>query len=148
MVERRTFTAWKYILAAWGGAAAILFGVRKLTGFSSADVGTDRVMIVTLATLVAIAWTYWMAALAFRRLDEFQQEAGKFAWYWGGSLGIAVSAVGYMFIGQGGLHWLDPAHFGLGKELFRAFQIGYLLGIGCPMAGFIAMRLWWQATKR
>ena len=34
-----------------------------------------------------------MAALAFRRLDEFQQEAGKFAWYWGGSLGLAVSAI-------------------------------------------------------
>jgi hypothetical protein len=148
VVERRTLGAWKYIIAAWGGAGAIVYGARWVFGLSNADVGTARVLIPTVATLVAIAWTFWMAAIAFRRLDEFQQEAGRFAWYWGGAMGIAASLVGFVFIGQGGLHWLDPAHFGLGNELFRAFRIGYLLGIGCPMVGFILVRLWWQAAKR
>jgi len=41
-----------------------------------------------------------------------------------------------------------PARFGMGKELFRAFQIGYELGVGCPLVGFILARLWWQAAKR
>jgi hypothetical protein len=148
MFDRRTLSVWKFILAAWIGGFVVMLTPRLLFGASAADVGTSRVMITTLAAVVAIAWTFWMAALAFRRLDEFQQEAGKFAWYWGGSLGIAASAVGYAFIGLGGLHWLDPAHFGLGKELYRSFQIGYALGIGCPLVGFLVMRLWWQAAKR
>jgi hypothetical protein len=148
MVERRTLAVWTFALAAWGGAAVMLFGARWVFGTSSADVGTARVMIPTIAALIALSWTLWMATLAFRRLDEFQQEAGKFAWYWGGAMGIAASGVGYVFIGQGGLHWLDPAHYHLGKDLFRAFQIGYLLGVGGPLAGFIIARLWWTAAKR
>ncbi len=148
MFERRTLSAWKFIFAAWIGAAGVMYAPRLVFRFSPADVGTARVMIPTLAAAVAISWTLWMATLAFRRLDEFQQEAGRFAWYWGGAMGIAVSAVGFMFIGQGGLHWLDPARFPLGMDLFRAFRTGYLLGVGCPFAGFLLARLWWQAVKR
>jgi len=148
MFDRRTLQVWKYILAAWVGSIAVMLATHVVFKTSAADYGTARVMITTLAVLAAIAWTFWMAALAFRRLDECQQEAGKFAWYWGGSTGIAFSVVGYVFIGEGGLHWLDPSHFGLGKELFRAFRIGYLLGVGAPVLGFLAMRLWWQAAKR
>jgi len=147
-MERRTLSAWKFIFAAWIGAAGVMYGARLVFRVSPADVGTARVMIPTLAAAVAISWTLWMATLAFRRLDEFQQEAGRFAWYWGGAMGVAVSAVGFMFIGQGGLHWLDPARFPLGMDLFRAFRNGYLLGVGCPFAGFIVARLWWQAAKR
>jgi hypothetical protein len=148
MFDRRTLHVWKFILAAWGGAFAVMLTARFLFKTSAADIGTSRVMITTVAAMIAICWTFWMAGLAFRRLDEFQREAGKFAWYWGGSMGIAFSAVGYTFIRLGGLHWLDPADFHLGPDLYRAFQIGYLLGIGCPVAGFLLVRLWWQAAKR
>jgi hypothetical protein len=148
MIDRRTRSAWKFSLAAWIGGIGVMLAPRLLFGVSAADEGTSRVMITTIATLIAIGWTFWMAALAFRRLDEFQQEAGKFAWYWGGSMGIALSAVGYAFIGLGGLHWLDPAHFAMGKDLYRSFQIGYVVGMGCPVLGFLAVRLWWQVAKR
>jgi hypothetical protein len=148
MFDRRTRSVWKYILAAWIVALLVMLTPRLLFGVTAADVGTSKVLITTLAASVAVAWSVWMAALAFSRLDEFQQEAGKFAWYWGGSMGIALSSVGYVFIGLGGLHWLDPIHFQVGKDLFRAFQIGYLLGIGTPILGFLAVRLWWQAAKR
>jgi hypothetical protein len=148
MLERRTLGGWMFILLAWGGAGLILIGARRVFGLSSADYGTARVLIPTVATLIAMAWTFWWAGVAFRRLDEFQQAAGRFAWYWGGATGVAVSVVGYVFIGQGGLHWLDPSRFGMGQELFRAFQIGYVLGVGCPLVGFILARLWWQAAKR
>jgi len=148
MVDRRTLSVWKFILAAWAGGFAVMLGARLVFGTSPADVGTGRVMITTLAAAVGVGWTVWMAALAFRRLDEFQQEASKFAWYWGGSIGVAVSAVGYVFMALGGMHWLDPVNFHLGKDLLRAFQTGYLLGVGSPVAGFLVARLWWQAAKR
>ena len=148
MVDRRTLSVWKYILAAWVVALGVMLAPRLLFGVTPADVGTSKVLITTAAAAIAAGWGVWMAALAFSRLDEFQQEAGKFAWYWGGSMGIALSSVGYVFIGLGGLHWLDPTRFHMGKELFNAFQIGYLLGIGTPVLGFMIARLWWQAAKR
>lgn len=149
MAERRGWAIWKFGLLAVGGTAIVLVGSLVLFGRNqAADIGTARVLIPTTATAVAMAWSVTMATLGFRRLDEFQQAAGRFAWYWGGSLGLAVSAVGYVFIAQGGLHWLDPRRFHLGQDLFRAFQIGYVLAIGSLVAGFLIARLWWQVTKR
>jgi len=148
LIDQRSWGAWKFILAGWVGGWAIMSSPRLVLGVTAADVGTARVLIPTATTAIGIAWTLWMATLAFRHIDEFQREAGKFAWYWGGAIGLALSAVGYVFIGQGGLHWLDPAHYGLGRELFRAFQYGYLLCIGFPMAGFLLARLFWEVSKR
>lgn len=149
-IDRRSWSIWKFALFAFVGMFAIILAPLLIWGRASAadSVGTARVLIPTGATALGVAWATWMAALSFRRLDEFQQEASKFAWYWGGSIGVAFSAVGYVFVGQGGLHWLDPVHFHLGRELFRAFQYGYLIGVGFPLLGFFGARLWWQAAKR
>src|SRR4051812_3066191 len=126
-IDRRSRGFWKYAFIGWLGALAILFLPRLVFG-PATYVGTARVLIPTFTAAVAMALVCWMAALAFRSLDEFHKEASKFAWYWGGSLGIAFSAVAYVFIGQGGMHWLDPAHYPLGRELFRAYVWGYLTG--------------------
>ena len=121
---------------------------RFVFGVTAADAGTSRVLIATAAAAVGIVWCLWMATLAFRSIDEFQREAGKFAWYWGGAMGLAASLVAYVFVGMGGMHWLDPAHYSLGPELFRAFKWGYLIGVGFPIAGFLLARLFWQVTRR
>jgi hypothetical protein len=149
LFDRRSWGVWKFVLAGWVGAIAILMAPRLVTApVSAADAGTARILWLVVPAVFAMAWAVWMTTLAFRRLDEFQQEAGKFAWYWGGSIGIAASVVAYAFIGLGGMHWLDPAHYAIGKELFRAFQWGYFTGVGFPFAGFLIARLWWQAAKR
>lgn len=148
MVERRTLTVWKFILAAWAGAWIAMYVPQLVFGPYAAGIGTVRVLIPTAAAAVGIAWALWMAVLAFRHIDEYQREAGKFAWYWGGAIGVAVSLVGYMFLAWGGLHWLDPAHFGLGKDLLRAFNIGYALAMGSLFGGFLVARLVWEVTRR
>jgi hypothetical protein len=148
-MDRRSLGIWKYALIGWGGALVLMFGSQMTFGrMGPADFGTARVLIPTAATTAAVAWAYAMAALAFRHLDEFQVAASKFAWYWGGTIGLSVSVIGYTFIALGGLHWLDPAHFHLGAELYRSFQIGYLLGVAGPFLGFLAARLWWSMAKR
>lgn len=148
MVERRTLTVWKFILAAWVGAGVAMYAPQAVFGSYRDGIGTAKVLIPTAAAAVAIAWAVWMGALAFRHVDEYQRAAGKFAFYWGGSIGIAASAVGYIFLAWGGLHWLDPAHFGLGKDLLRAFNIGYVLALGSLFGGFLVARLVWEVTRR
>jgi hypothetical protein len=112
--------------------------------------GSDPTWIVTvsLAVALAMAWAVAFAALAFNRLDEYQRAASKFAWYWGGSIGLAVSAPVYAFIGLGGLHWLDPARFHLGPELGFAFRLGYGLAAGSIALGFLVALAFWRVTRR
>ena len=102
----------------------------------------------TLATALAIAWAVVFATLAFRRLDEIQRAASKFAWYWGGSIGLAASLPFYVFIYLGGLHWLDPVHFHLGAELAFAFRLGYGLAAGSLGLGMLVALGVWRITRQ
>lgn len=149
MVERRTLSVWAYVLAGWLGAVGLMIAVRLIFGpLGAGDVGTARVLIPTVGIAVAVTWAFVMAVFAFRKLDEFYVEASKFAWYWGGAAGLAVSVVAYAFIALGGLHWLDPVHFHLGRDLFRGFQTGYIVGTAFPVLGFLVAHVWWRMAKR
>lgn len=107
----------------------------------------------SVAITLAIIWTVGFARYAFRRSDEYFQTASQFGWYWGGTIGLAVSAPIYAFIGLGGLNWLLPGVFPLKPcysppELGRTFQLGYMLpvllqGFGAVIAGF-----WWRRLRR
>jgi hypothetical protein len=108
----------------------------------------DRILIFTATATLAMAWAVFFIRRMFLRLDEYQQQASRVGWYWGASLGIAVSAPLYMFIILGGLHWLWPANFHLGRDLARAFQIGFMLPIVCQVLGAAVVGVWWRASRR
>ena len=96
---------------------------------------------------IAMAWNVVFAWLAFRAQDEFVQTASKFAWYWGGLMGLAVTLPIFAFIAWGGLHWLAPS-IPVGTGLMRAMLLGYMLPVGGQLIGFLVVRAWWSATKR
>jgi hypothetical protein len=149
LFDRRTLSVWKFMALAMLGGVGIILLPRLVFGpVGPADFGTARVLQFAVPAVFAMVWAYVLSVMAFRRLDEFQQEASKFAWYWGGTLGIALSYAVYAFVSLGGLHWLAPTSFQTGAEFFRAFRLGFLLGVGSPLLGFLAVRLWWQAAKR
>jgi hypothetical protein len=105
------------------------------------------IALTTICALIGVTWAMVFAALAFRRMGEFEREASKFSWYWGSTAGIALSGVLYTFIGLGGLTLIDPSH-PIGTPLFRAFVTGYSLPIVSQLVAFLAVRLWWQVAKR
>ena len=146
--ERRTLMRWVYGALGIVGAAAIAVAPRLFA--PGRHVAPDPVWIVTvtIAATLAMAWAIAFAVLAFRRLDEFQQTASKFAWYWGGSIGIAISLPIYVFVLLGGLHWLDPARFHLGADLAVAFRLGYGLAVASIGIGFLAALAFWRLTRR
>jgi len=148
MLERRQLITWAYVLAGVLGAWIIAAAPLIALGRPGPVPTPTHIVVATLAAMAAIIWAVVFATLVFRRLDEFQQAASKFAWYWGGSIGLAASLPVYAFIAAGGLHWLDPANFHLGGNLLRAFVIGYGLPVIFQLAGFLAARGWWQVAKR
>ena len=51
------------------------------------------VWLFFLLMSVVMAGAIWIGAVWMRSIDEAAQEAHKWAWYWGGSCGMAVGAV-------------------------------------------------------
>lgn len=79
------------ISLAWavGGSlvALGLIGLRSLTDWSEfVDLGLA--LVATIVVLVALQ----QCLLWWRTVDEAAREAHKFAWYWGGSVGLGAAA--------------------------------------------------------
>jgi hypothetical protein len=145
---RRALMRWVYVALGIVGATAIIVAPRLFAPGRHAPPDPAWIVTVTIAATVGIAWAMAFAVLAFRRLDEFQQAASKFAWYWGGSIGIGVSLPIYVFVLLGGLHWLDPSRFHLGADLALAFRLGYGLAMSSVGIGFFAALAFWRLTRR
>jgi hypothetical protein len=149
MPDRRTFRNWAYFAAAIIGSVAIITAPVVLVGRPMAHGAIDpmRLGLWTLATGLVVAWAVTLGVLIFRNKDEFEQQASRVGWYWGATLGLAVSMPAFVFIALGGLHWLwqgVPA----GRELQRAFLAGYYLPVVMQFAGFLVARGWWRWSKR
>ena len=134
-----------YALTGVVGASAMLLVPLMIFGRPRTPIYLDPPRLIVWSLLVAAALVF--AWLAFRRTGEFEQTASKFAWYWGGSIGLAVSCPVFAFIAWGGLHWLIPS-LPIGPQLFRAFVMGYSLAVGAQLIGFLVARAWWSASKR
>jgi hypothetical protein len=130
------------------GAVAILEASQLVAPYHRGVFDPTRVVVLTIAAALAVVWSVPFTTLAFRRMDEFQRAASKFAWYWGGSLGLLASLPIFAFIYLGGLHWLDPTRFHLGAGLGFAFWLGYVLAAGSTGLGFLVALGVWRITRR
>ena len=90
----------RVILAGVGGLVALLallFVVGAVIGFASAKGAIDPkagmpIVMGTFALLV-MAGSFWIGVLWMRSIDEAAREAHKWAWYWGGTAGMALGGV-------------------------------------------------------
>jgi hypothetical protein len=110
-----------------------------------------RLLLRTLAATLAMVVALVFATVSFRYADEFTQQASKFAWYWGGAGGLAVSAPVYVFIATGGLGLVGLAHpapAAVGHAGYVGFVLGYALALVSLMVGWAVARVWWTVAKR
>ena len=88
---------------------------------------------VLVGMLISIRW--------WRDADEAVREAHKWAWYWGGSAGIAVVVVLFVLSGWD-LITLNIPPYGDGPD--GAILSGSALTLGIMLAGYlIAWAAWW-----
>lgn len=90
----------RVLLAGVGGLVAIvalLFIAGAVIGYGSAQgaidpqAGTPIIMGVT--ALLLMIGAFWLGVFWMRAIDEAAREAHKWAWYWGGTAGMAVGGV-------------------------------------------------------
>jgi hypothetical protein len=148
MPDRRSLSRYGYVVAGLLGGWAIVFAPLMIERHQRGAPSPEWIVILTASAALAMVWACIFATLAFRKLDEFQRAASKFAWYWGGTIGFAASLPVFFFTYMGGLHWLDPARFRLGADVALAFRLGYGLAAVSVTLGFFVGLAVWRIAKR
>ncbi|MBI1360322.1 MAG: hypothetical protein GC155_08570 [Alphaproteobacteria bacterium] len=104
--------------------------------------------------ILATVWAGVMVTIHWKRLDEAARQAHRWAWYWGGSLGLGAAflAAAIAMKAPGGLGWMSSlaAPFlptDLPHEQSYLFA-GIILTVLAQMGGFLLAWLWWWARRR
>ena len=135
--------AWAYLIAGMAPIIVLLFisGMRP-----------RQVTLILLAP--AAVWATTLVAYHWKRLDEAARAAHRWAWYWGGSSGLALAIVA---VGLS-MNWPDlaTAFAGLAQHFegdrFSPMQAHLFLGVMFTAVvqalGFLGAWIIWWLTKR
>ena len=152
MVEARRRRYWRYMGLILAGAVVLYAAPMLLLAHKDAFglTVTARLWIRTLCATAVMAWAVFFGVLIFRDYDEFHREGTKFAWYWGATVGLAVSAPLYVFVALGGLQLIGlvPLAPRAARLAAQSFTIGYAAPLLLQFAGFAVARGWWRFAKR
>jgi len=119
---------------AGGGVAGVVTATMSDRGWLSAG-------LVAGAVALAMGAGLWASLKWWRGLDEAAQEAHKWAWWWGSTVGLAVAGVALMTV-----------FYGMGPQGEASVKV--TLGVGaavvalCQFAGYgVAWALWWLRRR-
>jgi hypothetical protein len=94
-----------------------------------------------------MGWSFAFAWLTARQEDEYTLAGAKYAWFWGGLIGLACSVPALAFLAWGGLTLIDPAAFRPNREKADILILGYVLAIMFQLVGFALARAWWGMRR-
>ncbi|MFN9925351.1 MAG: hypothetical protein ACK53I_00235 [Phenylobacterium sp.] len=125
-------------LAGAGLATGLLVGLEPFGALSPEPWLILLLLVGAVVASLAVSLFWW------RQLDEVAREAHKFAWYWGGSCGLALGLVLLVVVDVGSL--APPLLEGnSAREGFVAGALSVMLaqivGYGAAWAG------WWLARR-
>ena len=119
-------------LGALGGAAAGLLGPM---GAVPGLILTAFILLIAMTAGMGASWWWW------RGLDEAAREAHKWAWFWGGSSGMAFS-LAVLLAASMNPEALNLALEGVSAAKLVTASVAFLLG--CQTVGYgVAWGAWW-----
>lgn len=125
-------------LFAIGVLAGGVMGLKHFMGIELADWAKLVVLVVALVMAAVLTWTWW------KSLDEVAREAHKFAWYWGGSAGMAVAGALMILVDSGRI--AAPQILLHGSD--SAFAAGAMTVLGAEVIGYlVAWAGWWWSHR-
>ncbi|WP_304180035.1 hypothetical protein [Phenylobacterium aquaticum] len=146
MAQSRASRLRTYLIVGVAGFFALML-LPMLIPRSPGPPGVGRILVVTGLVALGVGWWAVFAVRIYRTQDEFWRTGERVAWHWGGLLGLLISVPVFVFIGLGGLHWLNPAT-DAGPLAARAFTSGYMLPVMLQAVGSTLVGLWWRWAKR
>lgn len=116
--------------------SGVLVGILLEEAALSTPVRT--LLILALVPILSLAcWLYW------RRLDEAAREAHKFAWYWGGSIGLGIAGAAMVVVQRSGLEFLPP-----GMPAGELVAFGITLCMVAQVVCYGLVWAWWWLARR
>ena len=147
-LSRRQRLMWVYRIAGPAGALAMAAVILLLRSPHRAPGADPARFVILLAVVIAImAWSLTFAWLTARKEDEYTLTGSKFAWFWGGLIGLVCSVPVMAFITWGGLTMIDPAGFRPSPERASALVFGYMLAVPFQFVGYVVARVWWGVRR-
>ena len=126
----------------WVAVVAGLIGM--VLGAVNATLGETAGGLSLAVNVVAMLLAFGLCVAWWRGADEAVREAHKWAWWWGGSTGMAMGAA-LMLTAQWG-----PGQFSAlaDMEPLNAFAMGIGLVIGLQAIGYVVAWAWWWLSRR
>lgn len=110
--------------------------------------------LIFVLTPVAMIWAAAMTMLHWKRLDEAARAAHRWAWYWGGSIGLAgamIAAALMLVLPELASSAAALTHF-IASPKYTTEQLALFSGVVlCGLAqaaGFLGAWIYWWAAKR
>ncbi|MBL8554782.1 MAG: hypothetical protein JNL41_10925 [Phenylobacterium sp.] len=116
---------------------ALQWGVRA-SGYQLTGLGFLALILGWSAVIGVILMRYW------RGIDEAAREAQKWAWYWGGSIGMGVAAVGLAMNPFDVVGLLVPA--GADRRSLLLHGAGVVM-FGQLIGFHLAWAYWWWSRR-
>lgn len=130
-----------YRIPTWALATALLISgllIGILLEEAALPLPVRTLLILALIPILTLAcWLYW------RRLDEAAREAHKFAWYWGGSIGLGIAGAIMVIVQRSGMEFL-PTDMAAGELV----SLGITLCMVVQVLGYGVVWAWWWLARR
>ncbi len=147
-MSRRQRLMWVYRIAGPAGALAMAAALLLLRSPHHAPYADPaRFVILLVMIMVIMAWSLTFAWLTARKEDEYTLTGSKYAWFWGGGIGLVCSVPVMAFIIWGGLTLVDPAAFRPSHDRALGLSSGYLLAVVFQFVGYVIARVWWGMRR-
>ena len=125
-----------WVLAVALLAAGVLVGI--LLEEAALSPPLRALAILSLVPVLGLACLlYW------RRIDEAAREAHKFAWYWGGSLGLAIASAVMVIVQRSNLPFL-PTDMPAGELVAFGITLCMVAQVLC----YGVVWVWWWLARR
>jgi hypothetical protein len=126
-----------------GGAVAIAFAAPLI--LHASGLHPPLWLRLTIAAAVIVPG-FWAVCQYWRSIDEAAREAQKWAWYWGGSVGMAAGVLAFAvaIAFAPGLAALAPADL----TTVQAMAYGGFAMAAAQMVGFVVAWAYWWAVRR
>jgi hypothetical protein len=108
--------------------------------------GQPGLILTAILLTLGMAGAIWLGVGWWRRVDEAAREAHKWAWFWGGSCGMAVGFVCLLTVTMRGADVPLPTWFGeTSQDLLVSGMMAILL---FQVVGYLIAWAWWWLGQR
>lgn len=108
--------------------------------------GQLGVLLTAILLAVGMGGAIWLGVGWWRRVDEAAREAHKWAWFWGGSCGMAVGFVCLMTVTMRGADLPLPAWLGTTPQ--DLLVSGMMAILAFQVVGYLIAWAWWWLGQR